>query len=191
MAIPIQENTRTSTPVLRQARIGEVAYLAIIRPEQRNRLIKNQATGEMEPIQNGTDSSGMPKYKQELVIHGIALPGTTMEAKIGDNSGVPNAGDRVRLILKGRGFADYIEARRGHRRGQLNVGDVLKLETTFAQAYDQSGKPKNPKITSQAEADKLPRSVTVGFYGPLSLHEPEDEDQCITAAAEEAYSSEQ
>ena len=191
MAIQIQETTRTSTPVLRQARIGEVAFIAIIRPEQRNRLRKNTATNEMEPIPNGTDGNGMPKFKKELVVHGIVMPGTTMEARIGDNSGVPNPGDRVRLILKGKGFGDYIEAKRNHRKGQLHVGDVLKLKTTFAQAYDQDGKPKNPKITSQAEADKLPRGVTVGFYGPVELYEPEPDQDWIIAAAEEAYSSEE
>jgi hypothetical protein len=98
---------------------------------------------------------------------------------------VPAAGDRVRLILKARGFGDWIEARRSHRKGRLNVGDVLTLETRWAQQYDQDGNAKGPKIEDQATADALPRNVTVGFYGPLYLSE--GTDSRWIEAAEQAY----
>jgi hypothetical protein len=102
------------------------------------------------------------------------MPGTTMEARIGDEGGVPAPGDRVRLILKAKGFGEWIEARRQHRRGRLNVGDVLVLETRWAQQYDQDGNPKGPKIEDQAAADAVPRNVTIGFYGLLSIREGTD-----------------
>jgi hypothetical protein len=124
-----------------------------------------------------------------MVIHALALPGTTMEARLGDEGGVPNAGDRVRLILKARGFGEWIEARRGHRKGKLNVGDVLTLETRWAQQYDQDGNAKGPKIDDQATADALPRNVTIGFYGPLTLRE--GTDGRWIEAAEQAYRSDE
>lgn len=185
MAIELNDGSRSAAPVIRQQRLAEVAYLAIVRPEQRDRLRKNQSSGAMEPIPNGSDRQGLPKVKQEMVVHAIAMPGTTMEARIGDEGGVPAAGDRVRLILKAKGFGDWIEARRQHRRGRLNVGDVLMLETRWAQQYDQDGNPKGTKIEDQAAADAVPRNVTIGFYGPLSLKEG-SESRWIEAA-EQAY----
>ena len=38
----------------------------------------------MEPIPNGSDRQGRPRFRQEMVIHALALPGTTMEARLGD-----------------------------------------------------------------------------------------------------------
>ena len=108
-----------------------------------------------------------------------------MKARIGDEGGVPAAGDRVRLILKAKGFGEWIEARRQHRRGRLNVGDVLMLETRWAQQYDQDGNPKGPKIEDQASADAVPRNVTIGFYGSLSIRE--GTDPAWIEAAEQAY----
>jgi hypothetical protein len=185
MAMELNDGSRIAAPVIRQQRLGEVAYLAIVRPEQRDRLRKNLTTGAMEPIPNGTDCQGRPKVKQEMVVHAIAMTGTSMEARIGDEGGVPAPGDRVRLILKAKGFGEWIEARRQHRRGRLNVGDVLVLETRWAQQYDQDGNPKGPKIEDQAAADAVPRNVTIGFYGPLSIRE--GTDHAWIEAAEQAY----
>jgi hypothetical protein len=185
MAIELNDGARIGAPVIRQQRLGEIAHLAVVRTEQRDRLRRNLGSGEMEPIPNGTDRQGRPKVKQEMVIHAVAMPGTTMEARLGEEGGVPTPGDRVRLILKAKGFGDWIEARRGHRKGKLNVGDVLTLETRWAQQYDQDGNPKGLKIEDQAAADAVPRNVTIGFYGPLSLKE--GSDARWIEAAEQAY----
>ena len=45
MAIELNDGSRNAAPVIRQQRLAEVAYLAIVRPEQRDRLRKNQAAG--------------------------------------------------------------------------------------------------------------------------------------------------
>ena len=50
MAIELNDGSRIAAPVIRQQRLGEVAYLAIVRPEQRDRLRKNLSSGAMEPI---------------------------------------------------------------------------------------------------------------------------------------------
>ena len=144
----------------------------------------------MEPIPNGIDQrTGQTKFKQEMVIHGITLPGTTMEAKLGEQGGIPAPGDRIRLILKAKGFGDWIEARRHHRGGKIHVGDVLTLQTEHAQQYDQAGNPKGPKITDQATADATPRGVTIGFYGPMAL--APNSDPAWIAKAEEAFLADQ
>ena len=185
MAIELNDGARISAPVIRQQRLGEIANLAVVRTEQRDRLRRNLSSGEMETIPNGTDRQGRPKVKQEMVLHAVAMPGTTMEARLGEEGGVPTPGDRVRLILKAKGFGDWIETRRSHRKGKLNVGDVLMLETRWAQQYDQDGNPKGPKIEDQASADAVPRNVTIGFYGPLSIRE--GTDPAWIEAAEQAY----
>lgn len=190
MAIELNDQSpAVGTPVLRQQRIGEMAAIAIIRTEQRDRLRRNPTTNQMERIPNGVDRNNQPKFKQEMVIHGIALPGTTMEAGIGDVRGVPAPGDRCRVILKAKGFGDWIESRRHHRGGKLNVGDVLTLITEHAQQYDQSGNPKGPKLTDQAAADATPRGVTIGFYGPMALQP--GGDPAWIEAAENAYRADQ
>ncbi|MFN4868245.1 MAG: hypothetical protein ACK5GZ_18270, partial [Cyanobium sp.] len=63
------------------------------------------------------------------------------------------------------------------------------LETRWAQQYDQDGNAKGPKIADQAAADALPRQVTVGFYGTLSLSE--GSDPRWIEAAEQAYRSDE
>ena len=67
----------------------------------------------------------------------------------------------------------------------MQVGDVLVLETRWAQQYDQDGNPKGPKIEDQAAADAVPRNVTIGFYGPLSIRE--GTDPAWIDAAEQAF----
>jgi len=174
MAIELQDNARPSAPVLRNQRIGELAQLAIVKTEQRDRLLKNPVTGTLEKMAAGTRDDGSIKYKQEFVIHALALPGTTMQTKQGEEFVTPAPGDRMRLILKGLAFGRWIDARKTHRGGKLNVGDLLITGTDQAQAYDQNGKPKGEPIKAQAEADRIPRGVTVGFYGPIELAEPTD-----------------
>jgi len=185
MAIEINDSGNyVSYPIVKHQRIGESCKLAVIRWEQRDRLRKDAGTQQMVKIPNGVDRSGRPKFKQELVIQAVAISGD-MVAAIGDSSGVPVPGDRVRVILKAKGFGDWIEAKKGHRGGKFNVGDVLLMSTDKAQQYDQNGTPKGPEIRTQADADAVPRSATLGFYGSLSLV-PGQEARWIDAA-EAAY----
>jgi hypothetical protein len=185
MAIEINDaGNYVSHPIIKHQRIGESCKLAIIRWEQRDRLRKDPGTQQMVKIPNGVDRNNRPKFKQELVIQAVAISGN-MIASIGDKSGVPAPGDRVRVILKAKGFGDWIEARKAHRGGKFNVGDVLMMSTDKAQQYDQNGAPKGAEIRTQADADAVPRNTTLGFYGSLSLV-PGQEASWIDAA-EAAY----
>jgi len=185
MAIEINDSGNyVSYPIVKHQRIGESCKLAVIRWEQRDCLRKDPNTQQMVKIPNGVDRSGRPKFKQELVIQAVAIAGD-MVAAIGDSAGVPAPGDRVRVILKAKGFGDWIEARKSHRGGKFNVGDVLLMSTDKAQQYDQNGTPKGAEIRTQSDADAVPRNTTLGFYGSLSLV-PGQEARWIDAA-EAAY----
>jgi hypothetical protein len=189
MAIELQEPQRTSYPVLRHQRIGELAPLAVIKTEQRDRLRKDPASNALVKIPNGTARDGGPKFRQELVVHCIAMPGITMQVKAGDDFVTPAEGDRVRVILKGKGFGEWIEAKKAHRGGKMLVGDVLLLSTQWAQRYDQDGNTKGEKLTTQADVDRIPRGTTVGMYGPIELSE--GTELRWIEAAEAAYMADQ
>lgn len=181
MPIGLQEDTpRISTPVVKRQRFGDKFVGAVVRIEQRDVQKRDQATGVLKPQ---IKANGKPR--QELVVHCLAMQGTTSIAGIGDTNGVPAPGTEVRLILRGGAFGDWIEARKTHRDGALNVGDVVVQKVEWAQAYRADGESQGPKITTQADADNLPRTTSVGFYGPLTLHEPKD--QAMVDLAEAAY----
>lgn len=165
----------TSTPVIKSQKIGEVARVALVRWEQRKML--RDGAEVLNP------RTGKPRH--EMIVHGVALPGFTAQAGIGDRQDIPAPGTLCRFILRGGGFGAWIEARKAHRGGKLCVGDTITRTIEFAQAYDANGAPKGDRITSQAEVDKLPRSTTVGFYGPITLETPTDE--AMVAQAEAAY----
>lgn len=175
MSIELQDAGVSSTPVIKAQRIGEIARVALVRWEQR-KMMKEGA----EVINPRTG-----KPRNELVIHGLALPGFTAMAGIGDRQEVPAPGEPVRFILRGKGFGQWIDARKTHRGGKLCVGDVVSRTIDHAQAYNADGSPKAGQIKTQEEADKLPRSTTVGFYGELQLATPDDE--AWVAKAEAAY----
>jgi len=185
MAIEINDSgNHVSYPIVKRQRIGETCKLAVIRWEQRDQLKDDEVTGQKVKIPNGFDRSGRPKFKQELVIQAVAVAGD-MVAAIGDKSGVPAPGDRVRVILKGKGFGNWIDARKAHRGGKFNVGDVMLLATTHAQAWNSNKTAKGPEIRNQADADAVPRGTSIGFYGTLSL-EAGQEARWVEAA-EAAY----
>ena len=60
--------------------------------------------------------------------------------------------------------------------------------TQFAQKYDAKGAPTGPEIRTQAEADNVPRSNSLGFYGQITLAEGAASDP-MTKAAEEAFAA--
>lgn len=177
MPIEIEDDQQhfESTPVVKRTRIGEVTLIALIdKPEQRD--VKKDGEVVLKP--NG-------KPRQELVVHGIVLPGHSAPVGKRDEQWVPQPGDPVRMILRGGAYGAWIEARKAHRGGKLCVGDVVRQVVDHAQAYDANGAPSGSKITDQAAADALPRGRTVGFYGPLTLHEPKDAEW--VAVAEQAH----
>lgn len=168
MAIPLGEQYTPGHPVVKRTAIGQRFIGAVVNIERRNRTRR----GDDGVVRDVLKADGKPR--QELVITCLAMPGTDAPAGIGDEQGIPEPGDTVRLILKGKSFADWIEAERQLGR-QLQVGDIVKQRTTSAQVYDANGEPKGGQITTQAEVDAVPRSATVGIYGELKLEPGEGE----------------
>jgi hypothetical protein len=166
-------------PVVKRQAIGDHFAGAIYWFEPRDVQKKDERTGETHPV---LKPNGKPR--QELVVSCIAMSGTTASAGLGDQVGVPAPGDEVRLILKGGSFGDWIEQVKA-LNNDPHVGDVVAFTVDHAQAYDASAAPKGPKITTQAEADKVPRGTPVGFYGPLTVTRATDPR--IVALAEAAH----
>ena len=98
MPIILNEQKPAGLPVVKRQRIGETFVGMVVRTQQRAIL------RDGEPVLN---DRGKPR--QELVVTCITLPGTTAAAGIGDETKVPAPGDRVRLILRGGAFSQWIE----------------------------------------------------------------------------------
>jgi hypothetical protein len=178
MPIDITEdrNNAPTTPVMKRTAIAERTRLAIVRFEQRP--IKRDGNEVINP------KTG--KARQELVVHGIVMEGTTAPCGKGDDQWVPEVGTPVRVILKGGGFGAWIEARKTHRNGSIRVGDELRLTVEYAQAYDSEGDLRGGQIIDQADVVTMRmKGVTLGFYGPLKL--VEGSDATAIATAEKAY----
>jgi len=167
MAIPLGEQYTPGHPVVKRTAIGQRFVGAIVNLERRDRTKKGD-DGVVRPV---LKADGKPR--QELIVTCLAMSGDA-PAGIGDEQGIPEPGDTVRLILKGKAFADWIQAERALGR-QVQVGDVVKQRTDSAQVYDADGNPKGQPLTTQAEVEAVPRSQTVGIYAELKLEPGEGE----------------
>lgn len=174
MPITLDEPRAPGAPVVKRQRIGERFVGALVTTQQRDVLKDGKPA---------LKDDGKPR--QELVLTLVAMPGTTCTAAIGDKAAVPNPGEVVRLILRGGGFGDWIEARKSH--GELQVGDVVEQTIDHAQAYDAQGKPSGQKLTTQEQANAVPRSQSLGFYGPLALRRAAGDEMQWVTEAEQAY----
>jgi hypothetical protein len=184
MPIELEEQfVSTNAPVIKRTRIGERALIGLIdEPQQRPVQKVDDVTKQLVTVIN--PRTGRPK--QELVVHGIVYPGNTAPVGRKEEQWVPAEWEVVRMILRGGGFGDWIEARKTHRNGgRLVIGDIIQQIVDHAQAYDAQGAPTGSKITDQSMVDALPRGRSVGFYGPLTLHIPSD--PTWVARAEAAY----
>jgi hypothetical protein len=162
MGIPLGEQYTPGHPVVKRTAIGQSFNGAVVNIERRDRTRRGD-DGVVKPV---LKADGKPR--QELVITCLTMPGTDAPAGIGDEQGIPETEDVVRLILKGKAFADWIQAERDLGR-QLQVGDQVQTKTDSAQVYDANGDPKGDLLTTQEQVDAVPRSQTVGIYGKLRL----------------------
>jgi hypothetical protein len=168
MGIPLGEQYTPGHPVVKRTAIGQKFVGAVVNIDRRDRT-KRGDDGVSVPMLR---SDGKPR--QELIVTCLVMPGTDAPAGIGDEVGIPDTGDTVRLILKGKSFADWIQAEKALGR-QLQVGDIVKQRTNSAQVYDADGNPKGQQLTTQAEVEAVPRSQTVGIYAELKLEPGEGE----------------
>lgn len=181
--ITLEEPRTPGYPVVKRTALGQTFNGAVLRVESRDRL-KRGDNGVMTPIKKDNG-----KHSQELVVTCLALPGTTAPAGLGEDEGVPAPGDIVRLILKGKSFGDWIEAKKSLPNGQTAVGDVVVQTTNSAQVYDAQGNATGPELTDQDAINAArQKGRSVGVYGPVILREPKSGSEW-TAKAIEAYNS--
>lgn len=179
--IPLEEARTPGYPVVKRTEIGQTFNGAVLKAVSRDRL-KRGNDGTMTPIvkPNG-------KHAQELVVTCLTLPGTTAPAGLGDEESVPEPGAIVRLILKGKAFGDWIEAKKSLPGGTVAAGDIVTQTTKVAQVYDAQGEPSGPELTDQDDVTKArTKGRSVGIYGPLTLREPKAGSEW-TAKAIEAH----
>lgn len=179
MAITIGGGSGGSgTPVVKRRTIGEQFRGVVVDVERRD-ILKDG-----KPILNDRG-----RNRQELVVHLLAMPETTMLVGIRGEDHVPGAGEPCRAILPGGAFGQWIEAERQLPGGAVNVGDLLWMNTTHAETYDISGRATG-RYSTQAEVDThfaQRRAGTVGMRGELKLHRDEVKYAEWVAKAEQAY----
>jgi len=153
-------------------------------------IIKKQALGEYfigamcaEPIRRQVHKpDGEPVFKKdgrpryEMVVTCLTMPGTTAAASIGGDEGVPEPGDVVRLIFRGGGFAQWIDALDAQKvklglKGRFHgrAGDVIEQTVEYGQAWSADGTKIGGELRTQAECDAVPRTQSLGYYGPLTM----------------------
>lgn len=175
--IPLEKERAASLPVVKRTEIGQTFNGAILKAESRDRL-KPDGDGGMAPM---VKKDG--RHAQEMVITCLVLPGTTAPVGLDDFEAVPEPGSIVRLILKGKAFADWIQAKKDLPDNTVAVGDVVTQKTKIAQAYDQNGKPIGDEITDQEKVlAARQKGRSVGVYGPLTLREPKDGSEWLAKA---------
>lgn len=151
-------------PVVKRAALGQTFCGAVLKAESRDRQ-KKGADGVLRPIPKPNG-----KHAQELVVTCMTLPGTTAPVGLDDYEGIPKPGDIVRLILTGKAFGDWIDAKKQLPGGAVAVGDLVTQTTTVAIVYKDEGETAGPEITDQAMVDQArAKGRTVGIYGPLTL----------------------
>lgn len=178
--MPVAQETpgAATYPVVRRAAIGERFVGAYIKHAARP-ILKDG-----KEVINAT--TGRPR--QEMVVHCLVMPGTTATVGNAENATAPAEGDIVRLILKGKAFGQWIDGLKA-LSGVQRAGDVVEMTIDQAQAYDANGEPKGQPITTQVDADKVPRGVTLGFYGPLTLRPCTAAEMPWITKADEAFAA--
>lgn len=168
----------SGTPVIKRLTIGEEFRGVVVDIEPRDML------KDGKPV---LKDNGRPR--QELVVHLLTMPGTTMSVGLKGEVHVPDVDEACRAILPGGAYGQWIEAESKLPGGKVNVGDLLWMNTTHAETYDISGRPTG-RYATQAEVDAHyagRKSGTVGMRGDLKLARDDVKYAEWVAKAEAAY----
>lgn len=155
------------TPIVKKQALGEHFIGAMCAEPERRQVHKPDG----EPV---FKKDGKPRY--ELVVSCITMPGTTAKAGIAGDEAVPDPGDVVRLIFRGGGYAEWIDALDKQRdalgvKGRFlgRAGDILEQTVEYGQAWSADGTKIGGELRTQAECDAVPRTQSLGYYGPLVM----------------------
>lgn len=181
MPIQLEETRGSGTPVVKHRAIGEKFVGGIIKFETRD-LMRD---GEVQRKDDGTP-------RKELVVY-VLTKSSTMVAGIGDEESVPGAGDIVRVILRGGGFGQWIDAKKALGRG-VCVGDLLYMDTTHAIRYNANTYAQLGRLDTQEDVAaweqspaNIQRKESLGRYGDLRLRAPKDDEAGFVVECEQAH----
>lgn len=143
-----------------------------------------------------TDAEKKPKFKDngkpayELVVW-LLTRSSTMEAGIGGEDRVPERGEVVRAILKGKTFGRWIDEKDKLGRG-IQVGDLFRLTTDIGISYRGKTALNEFKTDDEIAEFKqtrewVDRKVTLGMYGPVQIKPAGDADAAFVVECEQAY----
>jgi hypothetical protein len=182
MPIQLEETRGSGTPVIKHRAIGEKFVGGILKFETRD-LMRD---GEIQYKDDGVTP------RKELVVT-VLTKTSTMVAGIGDDESVPEPGSIVRVILRGGGFGQWIDAKKTLGRG-VNVGDLLYMDTTHAIRYNASTYAQLGRLDTQdqvAEWETSPANIgrkeSLGRYGDLKLRAATDTEAGFVVECEQAY----
>lgn len=173
-------NAKARYPIVKGRAIGDAILLMLIKsPEQRDQQKKNDQTGQLEKVPNGRGG-----FKKELVVTGLALPGTTAPKGPITEPVAVEPGEIIRVILKGKSYGEWIDADKALPKRQ--VGDVLGQRIDKAVTYDQNGNVTG-ELTTVEQVNAVPRGVSVGHYGTLGIRRATADEQEWVTKAEAAH----
>ena len=176
-----------SAPVVIKTALGQHFRGVICKfPEQRQRT-KRHADGTTSPVWK---DAAQTKPSYELVVHLLAMPGTTAPVGNVTDNRIPEEGEYVRLILTGGAFKQWIDAEDA-LGFKARVGDIVEQVVSYGQTYDGPGNPTGAKLTSQAQCDAVPRGVTMGYYGELTIRAAEPSEASWDTRACQFYNDSQ
>jgi hypothetical protein len=184
--MPIENPNPTvsgSAPVVIKTALGQRFRGVICKfPEQRQRT-KRHADGSTSPVWKDPAQT-KPAY--ELVAHLLTMPTTTAPVGTVTDNRTPEEGEYVRLILAGGGYKQWIDAEDA-LGFKARVGDVVEQVVTYGMTYEGEGKPSGVQLTTQAQCDAVPRGVTMGYYGELTIRPADPSEAAWDAKACQFY----
>ncbi len=177
--IDLEENEGGNLPpIMRRQVLGQTAVLAFAGKEARD-----QRDQEGNPVPHATKPG---KIAQELVLTAVVMPGTTMIAGKGDDEWVPEPGDVVRTIFKGKAYGEWIEATNA-LSPKYRIGDVIEQTLDSAVVYAGKGDTGKPLADQAAVVAAKMKGKTVGIYGPVTVRRATDAEDPWVEKAEDAY----
>jgi hypothetical protein len=182
MAIKLEEETTAGHPVLKLRAIGEEYVGGILKFQMRD------AWKDGAPVlkDNG-------KARQEMVVW-LLTHHSTMAASIKGDETVPQRGEIVRRILRGKDFGAWIDAKNTLGRA-IQVGDMLRQGCDKAVRFQSMGDhtalgelTDNDQVAEYKQTKAWQdRRESLGFYGPLAIRTPKDEEAAFVVECEQAY----
>ena len=186
MAISLDDHVASSRPpVVRAAGFGQVVEGMVILKEVRPRLKRDKT-----PI---LKADGRPSKEEVLTV--MVMADTTGVVSSGglDDDRTPAAGEVARIIVKGAGYKQLIDARKAGTGDKTDVGNVIRIEAHTAVIWEGEGKiiPGMERVTDETLVAKArAKGHSVG-WNTTTTFRPARPDEAALVTRAEALHAEQ